>query len=75
MADDDLEWLTLMQHYGTPTRLIDFSKSLFVALYIAINESFTENSVIWAVNKHLVMGEYVKEYCKIKMCHLHLKGN
>jgi|GEM_PF-1311549 len=30
-----LEWLALMQHYGVPTRLIDWSTSLFVGLHFA----------------------------------------
>lgn len=61
--DENLEWLTLMQHYGAPTRLIDFTKSLFVALFMAIDGSFCENSVVWAVNKHLLIGNFIKEYC------------
>lgn len=29
-------WLSVMQHYGTPTRLIDFSESPYIALYFAL---------------------------------------
>ncbi|PWE14394.1 FRG domain-containing protein [Alcaligenes faecalis] len=31
-----LAWLAAMQHYGVPTRLIDFSESPYVALYFAL---------------------------------------
>lgn len=33
--DDELGWLTLMQHFGAPTRLLDWSKSPFIGLYFA----------------------------------------
>ena len=35
-----LAWLAAMQHYGAPTRLVDFTESFYVALYFAI-EAFS----------------------------------
>ncbi|MBI1227925.1 MAG: FRG domain-containing protein [Bacteroidetes bacterium] len=45
---DSFQWLALMQHHGTPTRLIDFTWSPYVAAFFAL-ERATEDAAIWAV--------------------------
>lgn len=44
-----LEWLALIQHYGGPTRLVDFTHSFYIASFFAI-ETASENSAIWAID-------------------------
>ena len=47
---DTLEWLSLMRHYGAPTRLLDWTYSIFVAAYFALDSSDRDSpSCIWAV--------------------------
>lgn len=44
-----LEWLSIMQHHGAPTRLLDFTYSVYVAAYFAVEEA-EGDSVIWALD-------------------------
>ncbi len=47
--EDDLEWLSLIQHYGGPTRLLDFTRSIYVAAYFALEEA-EDDCAVWVIN-------------------------
>jgi hypothetical protein len=50
--NDNLEWLSIMQHYGAPTRMVDWTFSEFIALFFAINDAAPESRcAVFAVNQ------------------------
>jgi FRG domain len=56
--DTYLEWLMLMQHYGAPTRLLDWTQSPYVAIYFAVIDCRKNDAAIWYFNS-LVVGQNV----------------
>jgi hypothetical protein len=46
---NDLEWLFVMQHYGMPTRLLDWTESILFAAYFAVEKSFESNGELWSM--------------------------
>jgi hypothetical protein len=45
--DDFLQWLSLMQHFSAPTRMLDWTSLFTVALYFAVSEDPTDPGAIW----------------------------
>ena len=46
-----VEWLAAMQHYGASTRLLDFTRSIYVALYFAFeNRLRSSDTAIYAIH-------------------------
>src|SRR5262249_28640680 len=51
--DNWFEWLALMQHHGAPTRLLDWTYSLSVALHFALFHASRQpdsDLAVWVVN-------------------------
>jgi hypothetical protein len=47
---NDWEWLFLAQHYGLPTRLLDWSSSPLVALHFALRGENATDLAVYALN-------------------------
>ncbi|WP_454741329.1 FRG domain-containing protein [Cupriavidus necator] len=61
-----LAWLSIMQHYGVPTRLLDFTESPYIALYFALetyNPHSEDDLAVLAIDYTAVMEKSVLEIC------------
>lgn len=55
-----VRWIELAQHYGVPTRLLDWSNNPLVALYFACESNSQEEAIVWILHR----GNYVKYISK-----------
>lgn len=47
----EIEWLAVAQHYGLPTRFLDWTDSLLVAAWFAVTENTGTDGAIWVTRK------------------------
>lgn len=67
---NSFDWLFLMQHYGVPTRLLDWTESPLAALYFAVadHDSHTgEDAALWSMrpselNKNAGINDVAEEF-------------
>jgi hypothetical protein len=53
----DWDWYFVMQHYGLPTRLLDWTEAAGVALYFAVREQKPTDAAVWMLDPFYLNGK------------------
>ena len=52
---DRLSWLALLRHRGVPTRLLDVTRSIFIACYFALRDAKPDiDAAVWIFSRQLI---------------------
>lgn len=51
---NDFEWLFMMQHYGVPTRLLDWSENPLIALHFAVHSLDKKDAILWVLSPQML---------------------
>lgn len=75
-----LGWLSLMQHHGVPTRLIDFTEAPFIALFFAFDghDDAEKNAAVWAFDFSKIDNDsfdYLKRFGRLNEDYEWVKSN
>ncbi len=61
---EDFSWLALLQHHGCKTRLVDFTRSFYIALFFAVADHLDDDAAIWAINVSMMKNKAEDENAK-----------
>ncbi|MBI5950541.1 MAG: FRG domain-containing protein [Chloroflexi bacterium] len=63
-TQNNIEWLSIIQDYGGPTRLLDFTHSFYIAAFFAL-ESAKDDACVWAISDYDLWNRFVNSHVSL----------